>query len=235
VDCDSSTTERMAVRRQLLAGEIRIVCNVDIIGMGVDWPEVSCVIYARPTKSEMRFVQNIGRVLRVAPGKEDAIILDHSDTHLRLGFVTDIEHAELNDGRRRESIDPGPRLPKECPAYGYLKPPRTAKCAHCGHEVEHHAKPVEVKKGKLEHVKLSSKEKFADRAVALNMFAGYALLHKYKPGFALAKYNELYGCFPPWGVKPTPIACSPELEKWIKSRFIRRALSPRAQHERDQA
>ena len=55
--------------------------------MGIDW-DVRCIILARPTKSEMLFVQIIGRGLRLAEGKEDCLILDHSDTHLRLGFVT---------------------------------------------------------------------------------------------------------------------------------------------------
>ena len=57
-----------------------------------------CIILARPTKSEMLFVQMIGRGLRTADGKADCLILDHSDNHLRLGFVTDIHHDKLDDG-----------------------------------------------------------------------------------------------------------------------------------------
>ena len=74
----------------MLRGEVQVVCNVDVVGLGVDWPEVSCIIYARPTMSDMRFVQNIGRGLRSAPGKDDLLILDHSTTTARLGFVDEI-------------------------------------------------------------------------------------------------------------------------------------------------
>jgi DNA repair protein RadD len=59
-----------------------------------------CLILARPTKSEMLFVQIIGRALRTAPGKDHALILDHSDTTQRLGFVTDIHHDRLDDGSK---------------------------------------------------------------------------------------------------------------------------------------
>jgi DNA repair protein RadD len=50
----------------------------------------SCIVDARPTKSEIRFVQTIGRGLRTAPGKDKLVILDHAGNHLRLGMVTDI-------------------------------------------------------------------------------------------------------------------------------------------------
>jgi superfamily II DNA or RNA helicase len=44
----------------------------------------------------------IGRGLRTADGKDDCLILDHSDNHIRLAFVTDIHHDELDDGRERQ-------------------------------------------------------------------------------------------------------------------------------------
>src|SRR5206468_1281099 len=101
MDCDTPLAERSAMRRQMLAGEIRVICNVDVVGLGVDWPEVSCIVYARPTMSDMRFVQNIGRGLRAAPGKTDLLILDHSTTSQRLGFVSEVYalHTTLDDGR----------------------------------------------------------------------------------------------------------------------------------------
>jgi hypothetical protein len=104
---------------------------------GIDW-DVRCIILARPTKSEILFVQIIGRGLRTAEAKEDCLILDHSDTHLRLGFVTDIHHEVLDDGRpraRARALD-RIRLPKECPQCAFLKPPRTPKCPVCGFKAE---------------------------------------------------------------------------------------------------
>jgi DNA repair protein RadD len=55
----------------------------------------------------MLFVQIIGRGLRTADGKDDCLILDHTDTHLRLGFVTDIIHHTLDGGEHKSVGQPG--------------------------------------------------------------------------------------------------------------------------------
>ena len=68
VDCFSTSVERIEVRNEFASGELEVVCNVGVFTMGVDW-DVRCIILARPTKSEMLFVQIIGRGLRPAPDK----------------------------------------------------------------------------------------------------------------------------------------------------------------------
>src|SRR5690606_35403620 len=85
--------------------------------------------------SEMLFVQIIGRGLRTAVGKDDCLIVDHSDTHLKLGFVTDIAHETLDDGERRGATASRAKkeaLPKECPKCTFLKPPKVHECPICG-------------------------------------------------------------------------------------------------------
>ena len=52
-------------------------------------PECGCIILARPTKKMGLYRQMIGRVLRPADGKPDAIVLDHSGAIFRHGFVED--------------------------------------------------------------------------------------------------------------------------------------------------
>ena len=90
-------TSASAIGRRLREGQIKVVCNVYCLTTGVDW-DVRCIILARPTKSEILYTQIIGRGLRTAEGKTDCLVLDHSDTTLRLGFVTDIHHETLDDG-----------------------------------------------------------------------------------------------------------------------------------------
>ena len=97
IDCFTKPPEREEVRRAFHAGEIKIVCNVGVLTVGIDW-DVRLIIFARPTKSEMLFVQIVGRGLRTALGKDDCLILDHQDNHNRLGFVTDISYDDLDDG-----------------------------------------------------------------------------------------------------------------------------------------
>ena len=84
-------------------------------------------------------MQIIGRGLRPAENKDHCLILDHSDTTSRLGFVTDIHHDQLDDGKARISTARDRiKLPKECPRCACLRPPSTNVCPNCGFE----AKPV---------------------------------------------------------------------------------------------
>ena len=136
LDCFSKPLERIEVRERFASGEYAVVCNVGVLTMGVDW-DVRCIVLARPTKSEMLFVQIIGRGLRPAADKDYCLILDHSDTTSRLGFVTDIHHDELDDGDRRPSTARDRlKLPKECPMCACLRPPTTNVCPNCGFEAK---------------------------------------------------------------------------------------------------
>ena len=72
VDGDTPKMEREQIRKNFERGEYDVVCNVGVLTTGVDW-DVRCIVLARPTKSEMLYVQMIGRGLRTAPGKLDCI------------------------------------------------------------------------------------------------------------------------------------------------------------------
>ena len=65
-------------------------------------PEVGCCILARPTKQLGLYRQMVGRVLRTAPGKANAIVLDHSGAVHRLGLVEDRVEWTLAEDRKAE-------------------------------------------------------------------------------------------------------------------------------------
>lgn len=69
-----------ADRSQLLddwrAGRVQVVTSVSTLLEGFDLPELAAAVIARPTQSPGRYVQQIGRVSRIAPGKADALVLD---------------------------------------------------------------------------------------------------------------------------------------------------------------
>jgi superfamily II DNA or RNA helicase len=69
-------------------------------------------------KSEIRWLQALGRGLRTAPGKESCLIFDHSGTVHRLGYPDSIEYDDLpgkSDGMERAAqLRNGPKLPHEC-------------------------------------------------------------------------------------------------------------------------
>jgi DNA repair protein RadD len=78
IDGATPKDERDAILARLASGEIEMVTNCMVLTEGWDMPEVSCCILARPTKKMGLYRQMVGRVLRPAPGKTNAIILDHS-------------------------------------------------------------------------------------------------------------------------------------------------------------
>jgi superfamily II DNA or RNA helicase/HKD family nuclease/SOS-response transcriptional repressor LexA len=66
---------------QLRSGALSIIFSVDLFNEGVDLPEVDTVLLLRPTESKVLFLQQIGRGLRRAPGKERLIVLDFIGNH----------------------------------------------------------------------------------------------------------------------------------------------------------
>jgi superfamily II DNA or RNA helicase len=150
--CDANTdrVERQLMFAELARGDLAGIVNVGTLTTGVD-ADIRCIVMARPTKSEMLFVQSIGRGLRPAKGKADCLILDHADNHARLGFVTDIHHDALigkNDKRTATRAERGEPMPKECPACGVLKPPKVGTCPDCGFKAERQSE-VSVAEGEL--------------------------------------------------------------------------------------
>jgi DNA repair protein RadD len=245
MDCDTPSSERREIRRRFLSGDVRVVCNVDVIGLGVDWPEVSCISYCRPTRSEMRYVQNIGRGLRIDKNKTDLIVIDHSDSTQRLGFVSEIHHAELDDGQPKINGIKAMEKPIECPKCHYLKAPRTSKCPACGHVVEHHAKPIVVERGTLREVRpedLKPREtpaakKFPNKHQTYGQLMWHQQKHGKSEKWALAHYKQLYGVWPRDSVMGQwrKFFSMPDMElaSWIRARQIAYASSKKGYRWRD--
>jgi DNA repair protein RadD len=228
IDAFTPSSERTEIERHFNSGAIRVVCNVGCLTTGIDW-DVRCIILGRPTKSEILFVQIIGRGLRIAEGKEDCLILDHSDTHLRLGFVTDIHHQVLDDGRTRAKPKTSDRirLPKECPQCTYLKPPRTSVCPACGFKAEA-IDTVGVVDGELVEITGHKKTETASKTEKATFYAQllwYAESRGYSNGWAAHKFREKYEVWPNSFKDVSTAQPTPEVLSWIKSRQIAWAKS----------
>jgi DNA repair protein RadD len=107
LDGETSLPEREAILARLACGEARVVSNCMVLTEGWDCPPVGCAILARPTKQMALFRQMVGRVLRPADGKPDAVILDHSGAVFRHGLPEDHVNWTLNVDRRARN--PGAR------------------------------------------------------------------------------------------------------------------------------
>jgi superfamily II DNA or RNA helicase len=73
---ESPDEERNTAKKRLIDREIKFIFVVDIYNEGVDIPEVNTVLFLRPTESLTIFLQQLGRGLRLAEGKECLTILD---------------------------------------------------------------------------------------------------------------------------------------------------------------
>jgi superfamily II DNA or RNA helicase len=226
IDANTPLQERDRIRDQFHDGRIRVVSSIGCLTMGIDW-DARCIILARPTKSEMLYVQMIGRGLRTAEAKDHCLILDHSDTTLRLGFVTDIHHDELDDGRERaKSNESRVRLPKECPQCTYLMPPGIVKCPSCGFERIKQS-GVQVEDGELIEVTGRKRKpgRNANDGIDPQLFfaqlKGYGLHHEYADGWSAHKFREKFGYWPPraWNGLD-PLTPTPDVNNWIRSRNI---------------
>lgn len=69
-------------------GELHYLCVVDIFNEGVDIPEVDTVLFLRPTESLTIFLQQLGRGLRLSPGKTELTVLDFvAQAHQKYDFA----------------------------------------------------------------------------------------------------------------------------------------------------
>jgi DNA repair protein RadD len=219
VDAYTDRRARNELGEAFRARQVQVICSVGTLTTGIDW-DVRCIILARPTKSEILYVQIIGRGLRTGVGKDHCLILDHSDTTLRLGFVTDIHHEELDDGKPNRSSKASvaeEKKPRECPACKALK--NTHICPSCGFAPQRQSQ-LKVRDGEL--VELDYRKGKAAIGDKQSLYSGllfYAGSRGYKKGWAAQQYRQAFGVWPR-GLAERPVPPTIEQSQWIKSRQI---------------
>lgn len=223
IDAYTDRTERLLIKKQLERGEIKGVANVGCLTKGVDWA-IGCIILARPTKSEMLFVQMVGRGLRVNEGIPDCIILDHADNTLRLGFVTDIHHPELCKAHKgdRKAQEHKEALPKECPSCNFIKPPKVRECPVC-HFIPEKKSEIEEAAGELREVtrakmkaSMATKQAWHDQLNAIRRERGYA------DGWVAQTYRKRFGVWPDHRINRFGTAePTPEVQSYVTACLIR--------------
>lgn len=126
-----NTSDRDQVVAQYAAGAVSVLVTVDVVSEGFDVPAASCAILLRPTQSLGLYLQQVGRVLRPAPGKDAALILDHVGNVTRHGFPDDPREWSLAEGivrGGRGTVAPSVRTCPEC--FAAFKP--APQCPVCG-------------------------------------------------------------------------------------------------------
>jgi superfamily II DNA or RNA helicase len=235
IDGSTPKLERDASLARLASGEIELITNCMVLTEGWDMPEVSCCILARPTKKMGLFRQMIGRVLRPAPGKTDAIVLDHSGAVFRHGFVEDPVEWMLDPDLRAESRAHQKRCENhasrllECTQCGAIRV-GGQPCGACGFLPQRPPRAITFVDGDLAEVgrdRRTNPNTYDPqiRATWHAMLAAIAAERGYASGWVAHKYREKFGTFPAWGSTPVPVTPTPEVRSWVRSRQIAYAKS----------
>ncbi|MCA1218672.1 DEAD/DEAH box helicase [Streptomyces sp. 8L] len=103
---DMGRDERRATLARYSAGEVQVLTNCMVLTEGFDAPHTSCIVVARPTKSPGLYVQMVGRGLRPAPGKSDALLLDvmGSASRHKLASLVDLTDREVGEASEGKSL-----------------------------------------------------------------------------------------------------------------------------------
>jgi superfamily II DNA or RNA helicase len=96
---DDTPSERSLVLDRLSRGDLRCVFSVEVLGEGVDVPDVDCLLLLRPTESATLFTQQLGRGLRRARGKSHLTVIDLIGQH-RAEFRFEDRLRAIVDARR---------------------------------------------------------------------------------------------------------------------------------------
>jgi DNA repair protein RadD len=147
---DDGPDGRDAVVERLRSGRTKVVSNCAIWTEGVDVPELSCCQLLRVAGSYVLFAQCVGRVMRPAPGKADAVLIDHSGACLKHGLPgQDVEWtlspSESVDQRNAKARKEGKRArPVVCPKCFFLFT-GCVVCPACGHKLPRRSLPAETR------------------------------------------------------------------------------------------
>lgn len=86
IDSKTPAAERKELVNNFRKGKIDIIVNVDIFSEGFDCPDIEFIQLARPTRSLVKYLQQVGRGLRPTENKEHCIILDNVGMYSRFGL-----------------------------------------------------------------------------------------------------------------------------------------------------
>jgi superfamily II DNA or RNA helicase len=232
IDGSTPKDERDAILRKLGRGDIDVVTNCMVLTEGWDMPDVGCAVLARPTRKMGLYRQMIGRCLRPAPAKTDAIVIDHSGAVYRHGFAEDHvewtlspdQVAENTTHEKRGAHGTRSRL-LDCTQCGALRVVGEA-CRHCGFKPAPPPKYVPVIDADLGRVDRTVRTAAGvvypseERLAWHRMLTWIAKDRGYNPKWPAVNYKEKFGAWPPYGSVVEPTQPTLEVLSWVRSRMI---------------
>ena len=194
-----------AVRRMVVQdfrdAKIQVLASCSLMSEGFDCPGAEVGIMLRPTASLGLWLQQCGRILRPAPDKSTAIILDHVGNCIRHGLPNEPREWVLTSDviKKKKSVAQN----RICTACWCANPPGAKVCLDCGAPFPIAARdPIEEREGELEEVtaqEIAKKRARQEQGMAQNLadLKKIERIKGYKPGWAdfvyrgrLAKQNR---------------------------------------------
>lgn len=109
IDSKTPAAERLQDIEAFKKGDIQVLVNVDIFSEGFDCPDVEFVQLARPTLSLAKYLQMVGRGLRIAKGKKNCVIIDNVGLYRVFGLPSQVWNwkamfeGKLKVGKKKET------------------------------------------------------------------------------------------------------------------------------------
>ncbi|EAD1122317.1 DEAD/DEAH box helicase [Listeria monocytogenes] len=186
IDGKTPKAERDHIIQQFRNGEIKVLCNLDLIGEGFDVPDCSTVIMLRPTQSLSLYIQQSMRGMRYRPEKT-SIIIDHVGNVSRFG-LPDMERTWTLEPKKGSNSKKAEAPVKICPDCFMTVLSSNKQCEHCGHEFKVEVKPIQVDEAaELQEItEAVFKVNYSSPNECKNMkeLYEYAKEHNYKKGWA---------------------------------------------------
>lgn len=205
--------------------EIHGLIATDILTKGFDVPDVLIGVSARPfSKSLSSHIQQMGRVMRGAEGKEFAVWIDHGGNYLR--FKEDWDEIyengvhSLDDGKekaKKEKTEKEKEAAK-CPVCGALWPSHSDTCLHCGHTRERKSLLSEVP-GEMEEL-VNTKAQRDEKQAFWSMCQYKVKNSGWSSGRAAHTYKDKFGVWPK-GMSDQPMIPDMKFEKFVRAKLIR--------------
>ena len=232
IDAYTKKDQRDDIIARFKAGELQVLSSVNVLGIGFDYPGASCGILARPTLSEGLHMQQMGRIIRTAPGKTDAVILDHAGNTLRFGLPQHFEVPDLGIGkhettkakRKQEKLS-------TCKACEAVIEPGTLTCPSCGIDRPLQSADVVYLDGELTEYGMpdSETDTVIDRRDWYRAFLWQCEARGHKIGWAYYAFTAKFNDKPPFEWQQLyPREPTFEQARWIRSYYIRSAKRRRA-------
>ena len=229
------TDETEAMVEGFRSGAFTGLVSVEKFVKGFDVPDVLCMIGARPYSSSLASViQQMGRGMRIADGKEFCLYLDHSGNvagwyddvvEFWANGVDRLDTAEKRKPKRREGED-RPDVVCDC---GYVLQPGMQSCPSCGAARRRRRTRAEVVPGRMEEWAPSQPvEWMKDESWVWSQVSRLALERTHGDFDAAQKkcagyYKGLYERWPQWGrpLKPCDGPVDERVSKRVQHNLIR--------------